>query len=187
MGVARGSPRAAAAATSAAARAAVCRHVLEHAIWPAWEMPSTAGWLDALVTGLWYAVPVMTILLCHEMGHFIQAYRYGVYASLPYFMPLPFSPFGTLRGGDRDGASDGPPKGPVRHRHHRAAGGIGADVHLPDRRAASFELWRTSSSRHVFWRTLIVSVPRRHRFVHRARRNKRSCCSRWRLPAGSGC
>jgi len=58
--------------------------------------PSKSGWLDALVTGLWYAVPVMTILVCHEMGHFIQCHRYGVYASLPYFGPMPFSPFGTL-------------------------------------------------------------------------------------------
>jgi membrane-associated protease RseP (regulator of RpoE activity) len=30
------------------------------------------------------------------MGHFIQAYRYGVYASLPYFIPMPFSPLGTF-------------------------------------------------------------------------------------------
>jgi membrane-associated protease RseP (regulator of RpoE activity) len=41
-------------------------------------------------------VPVMTILLCHEMGHFLQAYRYGVYASLPYFIPMPFPPLGTF-------------------------------------------------------------------------------------------
>jgi len=59
-------------------------------------MPSGPGWLDALAAGLWYAVPVMTILLCHEMGHFIQAHRYGVYASLPYFIPMPFSPLGTF-------------------------------------------------------------------------------------------
>jgi membrane-associated protease RseP (regulator of RpoE activity) len=60
--------------------------------------PEKLGWLGALATGLWYAVPVMTILVCHEMGHFIQAYRYGVYASFPYFIPLPppVSPFGTL-------------------------------------------------------------------------------------------
>ena len=30
------------------------------------------------------------------MGHFIQAYRYGVYASLPYFIPMPLSPIGTF-------------------------------------------------------------------------------------------
>ncbi|MCE5303835.1 MAG: site-2 protease family protein [Planctomycetaceae bacterium] len=54
------------------------------------------GWLAGLISGLRYAVPVMTILLCHEMGHFIQAHRYGVYASWPYFIPMPFSPIGTM-------------------------------------------------------------------------------------------
>lgn len=50
-----------------------------------------------LTGGLSYAVPVMLILLAHEMGHFLQAVRYGVPASLPYFIPMPFiSPFGTM-------------------------------------------------------------------------------------------
>jgi membrane-associated protease RseP (regulator of RpoE activity) len=62
------------------------------------SVPPSPGWWAALFNGLWYAAPVMTILLCHEMGHFVQAHRYGVYASLPYFIPLPWpvSPFGTL-------------------------------------------------------------------------------------------
>jgi len=38
----------------------------------------------------------MTILVCHEAGHFIQAWRYGVYASFPYFLPMPLPPIGTL-------------------------------------------------------------------------------------------
>jgi membrane-associated protease RseP (regulator of RpoE activity) len=46
--------------------------------------------------GLKFAVPLMTILLCHEMGHFLQAHRYGVYASLPFFIPMPGSPIGTM-------------------------------------------------------------------------------------------
>lgn len=54
------------------------------------------GWLGFVVSGLRYSVPVMTILLCHEMGHFLQAHRYGVYASLPYFIPMPLSPIGTF-------------------------------------------------------------------------------------------
>ena len=54
------------------------------------------SWLAGMLSGLRYAAAVMTILICHEMGHFIQAYRYGVYASLPYFIPMPFSPLGTL-------------------------------------------------------------------------------------------
>ena len=52
--------------------------------------------LPAIIDGFWYAVPLMIILVCHEMGHFIQAHRYGVYASWPYFLPLPISPLGTL-------------------------------------------------------------------------------------------
>ena len=54
------------------------------------------GWWAGLLLGLRYAVPVMTILICHEMGHFLQAWRYGVYASLPYFIPMPISPIGTF-------------------------------------------------------------------------------------------
>jgi membrane-associated protease RseP (regulator of RpoE activity) len=42
-----------------------------------------------------YALCVMTILVCHEAGHFIQAWRHGVYASLPYFIPVPITPIGT--------------------------------------------------------------------------------------------
>ncbi|MEM6797525.1 MAG: site-2 protease family protein, partial [Acidobacteriota bacterium] len=44
-----------------------------------------------------YAAALMTILLCHEFGHYLQARRHGVPASLPFFLPLPLiSPFGTL-------------------------------------------------------------------------------------------
>lgn len=51
----------------------------------------------SLMGGWQYAVAIMTILLCHEMGHFLQALRYGVRASLPFFIPLPLiSPLGTL-------------------------------------------------------------------------------------------
>lgn len=49
-----------------------------------------------LVGGWMYALPVMTILLCHETGHFLQARRYGVYATYPYFLPMPISPIGTF-------------------------------------------------------------------------------------------
>ena len=43
-----------------------------------------------------YSVAIMTILLAHEFGHFLQARRYGVHASFPYFIPMPFSPIGTM-------------------------------------------------------------------------------------------
>ncbi|MEE9603108.1 MAG: site-2 protease family protein [Thermoguttaceae bacterium] len=51
---------------------------------------------DSLLGGLKYAVPLMTILICHEAGHFFQARRYGVHASFPYFIPMPVGPLGTF-------------------------------------------------------------------------------------------
>ena len=46
--------------------------------------------------GLIYMGVVMGLLLAHEMGHFLMAARYRVPASLPYFLPVPVIPFGTL-------------------------------------------------------------------------------------------
>ncbi len=36
-----------------------------------------------------FAATLMSILLCHEMGHYVVARRRGVDVSLPYFIPLP--------------------------------------------------------------------------------------------------
>ena len=53
--------------------------------------------LSTFIAGGWaYALSIMCILICHEAGHFLQARRYGVYTSFPYFIPMPISPFGTL-------------------------------------------------------------------------------------------
>lgn len=46
--------------------------------------------------GAIYAAALMTILVCHEAGHFFQARRYGILASFPYFIPMPFTPIGTM-------------------------------------------------------------------------------------------
>jgi membrane-associated protease RseP (regulator of RpoE activity) len=46
--------------------------------------------------GLLYTGLVLGILLMHEMGHFLMAVRHRIPASLPYFIPLPIVPFGTL-------------------------------------------------------------------------------------------
>lgn len=43
-----------------------------------------------------YMLSVMGILLCHEMGHFLQAVRYKIHASLPFFIPMPAPPIGTM-------------------------------------------------------------------------------------------
>jgi len=68
--------------------------------YPVLEGIGDRGLVPGLASGLWegflYAAAAMTILLCHEMGHFLQARRYGVYCSLPYFMPVPVPPIGTF-------------------------------------------------------------------------------------------
>jgi hypothetical protein len=43
-----------------------------------------------LVGGLAFSLALMSTLTAHELGHFLQARRYGVPASLPYFIPMPF-------------------------------------------------------------------------------------------------
>ena len=49
-------------------------------------------WQDGLV----YMLCVLAILMTHEMGHFVMTLVYGVRSSLPYFLPLPISPIGTM-------------------------------------------------------------------------------------------
>lgn len=49
-----------------------------------------------LMGGMQYSLGLMAILVAHEMGHFLQARRYGVPASWPWFIPMPFSPLGTM-------------------------------------------------------------------------------------------
>jgi membrane-associated protease RseP (regulator of RpoE activity) len=49
----------------------------------------------AWAAGLAYSLTLLIILLAHEMGHFLACQRYGLDASLPYFMPFP-SIIGTL-------------------------------------------------------------------------------------------
>jgi membrane-associated protease RseP (regulator of RpoE activity) len=40
--------------------------------------------------GLPYALALMAILGCHEMGHYLAARRYKLDVTLPYFIPVPF-------------------------------------------------------------------------------------------------
>jgi membrane-associated protease RseP (regulator of RpoE activity) len=49
----------------------------------------------AWLVGLPFSATLMSILLAHEMGHFVLARRHRVDASLPYFIPFPLG-IGTL-------------------------------------------------------------------------------------------
>jgi len=48
------------------------------------------------VGGFLYSLAIMTILLSHEMGHYLMSRRYGIPTTLPFFIPLPLPPFGTF-------------------------------------------------------------------------------------------
>jgi len=49
-----------------------------------------------LTGGPGYSIAVILILLGHELGHYFMSRSYGMRATLPFFLPFPFSPFGTL-------------------------------------------------------------------------------------------
>jgi membrane-associated protease RseP (regulator of RpoE activity) len=48
------------------------------------------------VGGWSYSLSIISILLAHEMGHYFMSKKYGIPATLPYFIPFPLSPFGTF-------------------------------------------------------------------------------------------
>ncbi len=45
--------------------------------------------LEALLGGMPFGFAMIAILLAHEMGHYLACRRYGIAASLPYFLPIP--------------------------------------------------------------------------------------------------
>jgi membrane-associated protease RseP (regulator of RpoE activity) len=58
---------------------------------------STLSPNNSIADGLWYSTGIISILLFHEMGHYLMCLRHGVRATLPFFIPFPvLSPFGTL-------------------------------------------------------------------------------------------
>ena len=52
--------------------------------------------LSALPTGIPFAISLLAILLAHEFGHYLAGRYHKTHVTLPYFLPLPLSPFGTL-------------------------------------------------------------------------------------------
>jgi membrane-associated protease RseP (regulator of RpoE activity) len=52
--------------------------------------------LNSFSQGAVFSFTLLSILGAHEMGHYIACRWYGVRATLPYFIPLPFPPTGTM-------------------------------------------------------------------------------------------
>ncbi len=52
--------------------------------------------LPSLLSGWDFAIPLMAILLCHELGHYVAGRVRGVDISLPYFIPMPIALLGTM-------------------------------------------------------------------------------------------
>jgi membrane-associated protease RseP (regulator of RpoE activity) len=51
-----------------------------------------------LIEGLSFSIPLLFILVSHEMGHYVMCRLYGVGATLPFFLPVPplIGPAGTF-------------------------------------------------------------------------------------------
>jgi len=52
--------------------------------------------LLSLWKGLPFAASLLAILLAHEFGHYLAARFHNTKVTLPYFIPFPLSPFGTM-------------------------------------------------------------------------------------------
>jgi hypothetical protein len=48
-----------------------------------------------ILAGLPFMLTLMLFFMAHEMGHYLYCRRYGVYATLPFFIPAP-TPIGTM-------------------------------------------------------------------------------------------
>lgn len=63
------------------------------------QVPANADWVW-IATHLWmgwpFALSLMVILTGHELGHYFAGRYYKVPVSLPYFIPMPVPPLGTM-------------------------------------------------------------------------------------------
>jgi membrane-associated protease RseP (regulator of RpoE activity) len=81
--------------------ATICTTLFVGTVWMlGFEQPGTGGASPAtlellvdrpllLLEGLPFAAALLSILLAHEMGHYLTCRYYGINATLPYFIPAP--------------------------------------------------------------------------------------------------
>ena len=75
--------------------------LLTGALYGMQEMPpegtGIGAWAVLLIRSGWpFALSMLAILGAHEFGHYFMGRHHGVHVTLPYFIPFPFSPFGTM-------------------------------------------------------------------------------------------
>jgi membrane-associated protease RseP (regulator of RpoE activity) len=51
---------------------------------------------STIVYGLPFSIPLLSILLAHELGHYLACRYYGMRCTPPFFIPVPFPVTGTL-------------------------------------------------------------------------------------------
>ncbi|MBN2241241.1 MAG: site-2 protease family protein [Acidobacteria bacterium] len=51
---------------------------------------------ESIAGALQFSIPLMTILLAHELGHFFACRYYGIHCTPPFFIPTPFPYSGTF-------------------------------------------------------------------------------------------
>ena len=49
-----------------------------------------------LIGGIPFSFAIMAILVAHELSHYFYSIKHHIDATLPYFIPAPFSPIGTF-------------------------------------------------------------------------------------------
>ena len=62
----------------------------------AFNSGATFSHLSDIIKGFPYALSLMGILVVHESGHYLASRQWGVHATLPYFIPAPFTLLGTF-------------------------------------------------------------------------------------------
>lgn len=64
------------------------------------EQAGEDAYMGVLLRNIWrgwpFCLSILLILGAHELGHFFAARYHKVAATLPFFLPLPFSPIGTM-------------------------------------------------------------------------------------------
>ena len=157
--------------------------------------PATAPGGFPIADGLSYSVPLLLILVCHELGHYFVARAHGVDASLPYFIPLPpWLGLGHDGRRHRHARRDLRSQEADRHRRRRAAGRASPSrsrsFSTASRTRRSGRSRRTASRRATRSSTPCSSTPparqvRKKFYCSRAARARDARCAT-RLRAGFG-